>query len=62
MNLDLSKVKTYSIKSRFSKVKKSAFSKVCSKKSGFAEFYASLPEILKDIDFKAIVNAMLNSK
>lgn len=62
MEIDLSKAKTYSIKSRFSKMNKSAFAKVCSKKSSFAEFYASLPEILKANDFKAVVEAIVTAK
>lgn len=62
MNLDLSKVKTYSIKKRFSKINKSAFAKVCGKKSGFGEFYASLPGILKAKDFKAVAEAIVCAK
>lgn len=62
MNLDLSKVKTYSIKKRFSKINKSLFAKVCGKKSGFGEFYASLPDILKAKDFKAVVEAIVAAK
>ena len=55
MKIDLNKVRTYSIKKRFSKVKKDAFAKACSKKSGFGIFYKSLPDILKAKDFKAVV-------
>lgn len=62
MNLDLNKVKTYSIKKRFSKIDKNAFAKACGKKSGFGEFYASLPGILKAKDFKAVVEAIVRAK
>lgn len=58
MDLDLNKVKTYSIRKRFSRVDRSAFAKVCGKKNSFGEFYASLPEILRAKDFKAVVAAI----
>lgn len=62
MKINLHKVKTYSIKERFSKVKKSAFAKVCAKGGSFNEFYASLPAILKAQDLKAVVEAIIAAR
>lgn len=59
MKIDLTKIKTYSIKKRFSKVDKNAFARVCAKDSSFIEFYNSLPDILKAGDFKTIVDAIV---
>lgn len=59
MKIDVNKVRTYSIKQRFSKVKKSAFAKVCAKGGSFRAFYKSLPEILKASDLRAVVDAVI---
>jgi hypothetical protein len=59
MKIDLNKVRTYSIKQRFSKVKNSAFAKVCAKGGSFRTFYKGLPEILKASDFRRIVGAVI---
>ena len=61
MKIDLNKVKTYSIKQRFSKVKKSAFAKVPAKGGSFQSFYKGLPEILKASDFRRIVEAVITA-
>ena len=62
MKIDLSKIKTYSIKERFSKVKENSFAKACAKGSSFSAFYKSLPQILKANDFKAVVDAIATAK
>jgi hypothetical protein len=58
MKIDLSKVKTYSVKERFSKVDKCAFANACAKGGSFSEFYNSLPSILKAQDLKVVVEAI----
>ena len=62
MRIDLRKIKTYSVKNRFSKVKQGSFAKPCRKNDSFGIFYDSLPGILKAGDFKAVVEAVLSAK
>lgn len=62
MKIDLNKVKTYSIKQRFSKVKKDSFARACAKGEGFGAFLSSLPDILKASDFKSVVEAIVKAK
>ena len=62
MTIDLKKVKTYSIKQRFSKVERGSFAKVCRKGSGFAAFLKSLPNILKARDLKNIAEAIVKAR
>lgn len=59
--LDINKIKTYSLKQRYSKVKALDFAKVGKKCEGFREFYASLPNILAAKDFKQIVDAIVGA-
>lgn len=54
--LNINKVKTYSVKSRFSKVNSSDFSGIPAKNKGFRAFYDSLPNILKAKDLRCLVN------
>lgn len=59
--LDLNKIKTYSLRQRYSKVKVLDFAKVGKKGERFKEFYASLPNILAAKDFKQIVDAIVSA-
>lgn len=56
--IDLSKVKTYSIKDRASKVQLNLLGKPLPKNPGFNEFLESLPHFLKADDFRNIVSKM----
>ena len=60
--VDLNKIKTYSIKKRFSKVDKKAFAGVSAKGGSFKEFYESLPDILKASDLKAVASAIVRAR
>ena len=62
MSIDLNKVKTYSIKKRFSKVNREVFAKVSAKGKSFREFYESLPDILKARDLKEVAGAIVKAK
>jgi len=57
--INIKKVKTYSIKARFSKVSSADFAKAPAKKRSFAAFSASLPNILKAKDLRAIVSDLV---
>lgn len=60
--IDLSKVKTYSIKKRKNKVNKNDFAGVYKKGSSFKNFIKTLPDILAGKNFKEIVSAIINAK
>ena len=60
--ININKVKTYSIKSRFSKVKAGDFAKIPAKSRSFSAFYASLPNILKAKDLNNVVDALVKAK
>ena len=60
--ININKVKTYSLKSRFSKVKAGDFAKPPLRKKSFLGFYDSLPNILRAKDIRAIVNAIVAAK
>ena len=60
--IDLSKIKTYSISKRKSKVKKKDFASPTGKGSSFAKFYDSLPDILAARDFKEVVSAIIRAR
>lgn len=60
--IDLSKVKTYSIKKRKNKVNKNDFAGVYKKGSSFKSFMKTLPDILAGKNFKEIVSAIINAK
>ena len=62
MDIDIRKVKTYSIKKRFSKVKKDSFAKVCARGDSFNSFLNALPDILKAKDFKNIVEDVVKAR
>jgi len=60
--LDFSKVKTYSIRGRKSKVDKTLFAKPLESKASFGAFLDSLPNILKARDLRAIVQAIVSAR
>lgn len=60
--INISKVKTYSVKSRLSKVKSADFAKNPAKSRGFKAFYDSLPNILKAKDLRSIVNDVASAR
>lgn len=60
--MDLSKLKTYSIKSRKSKVDKTLLAKVPACHSSFKLFFDSLPNILKAKDLREIVAAVIAAR
>ena len=61
MKVNLSKIKTYSIKDRKSKVSAGFFAKPQRKGQKFADFYNSLPHILKAQDFKDCVDLIVKA-
>lgn len=61
MSINLSKIKTYSIKKRKSKVATGLFAKLQRKGQKFSDFYASLPHILKAQDFKNCVDLIIKA-
>jgi deoxyhypusine synthase len=56
--LDLSKVKTYSLLDRESKVKTDEFAKIWQKGSSFRAFLDSLPDILAGRDLREVISAI----
>jgi deoxyhypusine synthase len=62
ITIDLSKLKTYSIFKRKSKVKYQDFAKAPSKDASFSDFYNSLPSILTGNSFRQIVDAIISAR
>lgn len=60
--ININRVKTYSLNKRYSKVKGSDFAKLPGKRSSFAKFYNSLPNILKTKEIRAIVDAVVAAR
>ncbi len=60
--MDFSKLKTYSIKKRKSKVDKALLAFPLKKGSSFCDFFDSLPNILKAKDLKEIVSAVISAR
>ncbi len=60
--IDTSKLKTYSLKGRQSKVRISDFSKPCPKGSSFRDFFASLPGILAARHLKEVAAAIVQAR
>ena len=56
------KVKRYSLKTRLSKVNKGDFALVPAKGKSFSEFLASLPDILKAKDLRAVINDIVAAR
>jgi hypothetical protein len=59
--IDLSKVKTYPISERKSKVSTAAFAKAWQKGSDFKDFLGWLPDILAGDDIKAVISSTVNA-
>ncbi len=59
--INIDKVKTYSLKKRYSKVKMSDFAGAPASGRSFLEFYRSLPNILKAKDIRAVVYAIVSA-
>jgi hypothetical protein len=60
--IDLSKVKTYSVKKRKSKAHIKAFAKLLKSDSSMTDFLDSLPKYLKAEDFKSLIDAVLSAQ
>ncbi|MFC1594379.1 hypothetical protein ACFL38_03535 [Candidatus Omnitrophota bacterium] len=60
--VNLSKIKTYSLKKRPSKVNKADFASVYKKRSTFKKLYQSLPHILAVADLRKVVKAVASAK
>jgi deoxyhypusine synthase len=61
MSINLSKIKTYSIKTRKSKVDINLFAKPQKKGQKFKDFYNSLPNILKAEEFRSCVDLIVKA-
>ena len=59
--ININKVKTYSAKMRYSKVKWKDFAKLPVRGESFLKFYNSLPNILKAKDMRAVVNKVVKA-
>ena len=57
--ININKVKTYPLQKRYSKVKAGDFALAPAKGKSFSKFYASLPNILKAKDIRALVDAVV---
>lgn len=57
--INIAKVKTYSVKKRYSKVKKGDFAAAPTRGRSFLGFYQSLPNILKAKDIRCVVDAVV---
>src|SRR4030042_5560531 len=60
--INIHKVKTYSVKQRYSKVRKGDFARPLAKKASFLGFYNSLPNILKAKEIRAVVNSIVSAR
>ncbi len=60
--IDVSKIKSYSLKGRASKVRINDFSKPHKKGGSFLDFFSSLPGILASQHFKAVVDAVIQAR
>ena len=60
--MDLSKLKTYSIKKRKSKVDKALFAQPLKQGASFLDFFNSLPLILKSKELKQVVEAIAKAR
>jgi len=60
--INIKKVKTYSLKTRYSKVVRGDFAGSPRKGESFLDFYRSLPNILKAKDMRAVVEAVLAAR
>ena len=60
--IDTSRIKTYSVKGRESKVRTGDFAKPHQKGASFKDFFSSLPDILASRDFKDVVAAIVQAR
>jgi len=60
--LNLSKIRTYSLGRRKSKINLKDFASICKKGNSFRRFYQSLPNVLKAQDLRRVVNAVVSAK
>ncbi|MFH1888705.1 MAG: hypothetical protein ABH806_01290 [Candidatus Omnitrophota bacterium] len=60
--INIKKIKTYSIKKRRSKVNLADFAKIPAQGRSFSTYYASLPNILKVKEIRAIVDAVVRAR
>lgn len=60
--INMQKVKTYSVRSRYSKVAIGSFAALPHKGKSFLAFYRSLPNILKAKDIRAVVEAVVRAR
>ena len=60
--IKINKVRTYSIKSRFSKVERRDFASAPRKGASFSDFYASLPNILKAKDIRVLADKIVSGR
>jgi len=60
--MDLTKLKTYSIKKRKSKVNRQELAGVLKMGSSFRDFLASFPDVLKAKDLKEVVSAIVSAR
>lgn len=60
--MDLSRLKTYSIKKRKSKINKSLLAKPLKAGACFKDFFNSLPDVLKAQELKGIVRAIVDAR
>ncbi len=60
--INLSRIKTYPIAKRHSKVRKGDFARLPRKGSSFSHFFRSLPNILKANDIRAVVDSILAAR
>lgn len=60
--LDLTRLKTYPLAGRTSKVRRGDFAHVCRKRGSFKQFYDALPDFLAVRSLKAIVGAIIAAR
>ncbi len=60
--IDTSRIKTYSVKGRESKVRTGDFAKPHQKGASFRDFFSSLPDILASRNFKDVVAAIVQAR
>lgn len=59
--INLNKLRTYSLKSRYSKVAVGDFAGIAGKKASFSKFYDSLPDILKAKDLRSVTDSVVRA-
>jgi len=60
--IDISKIKTYSLKERKNKIGIDSFAKICSSKSTISDFVESLPQLLAADQFRELIKSIKESK